>query len=94
MSAFIKEWFFFAKELLPPFRACPCHNKLPVSSVQRTQTHDGFALVQIPEFVAVNGHAVKLLCHAARACEGVGSFGVILGVGAMAVNVTHDIMIT
>ena len=41
----------------------------------------------------MNGHAVKLLCHAARACEGVGSFGVILGVGAMAVNVTHKIMI-
>ena len=58
------------------------------------QAHDRFALVQIPEFVAGNGHAVRLTRHAARACEGVGSFGVILGVGAMAVNVTHKIMIT
>ncbi len=43
--------------------------------------------------MAGNGHAVGSTRHAARACEGVGSFGVILGVGAMAVNVTHKIMI-
>ena len=93
MSALVKEWLFFAKELFPPFRACPCHNKLPVASVQRTQTHDGFALIQIPEFMAGNGHAVRLTSLTARACEGVGSFGVVFGVGAMAVNVTHKIMI-
>ena len=53
------------------------------------QTHDGFALVQIPEFVAGNGHAVRLTRHAARACEGVSSFVVVLGICAVAINVTH-----
>ena len=38
----------------------------------------------------MNCHRVWLSCHAARACEGVSSFVVVLSICATAINVTHE----
>ena len=34
--------------------------------------------------------AVVVSCDATRACECIGSLGVVFGIGAMAINVTHE----
>ena len=46
-------------------------------------------MIQVPEFMAGNGHAIVNTGDTTRPCECIGVFAVVLSIGAVAVYVTH-----